>query len=275
MCAEPDPFPLPQLVRREIDGVAVWIDPGLGSLGVTVGFSERTGGVSSGPYRSLNVAGHVGDDEVAVSENRRRLLAALGLDRETPMVVPHQVHGVDIVDVTFDGTSDDLEADGLFASTLGPFLLLCFADCVPIVLAGPGPCVAVLHAGWRGVIGGIAGDGVRRLVERTGGSPDSINAYIGPHIGVESFRVDPALAARFVSSFGEDSVVEVASDRPRVDLASAARTDLIGAGVDPERIVSLGVDTAAQVDRFFSYRAEGGRTGRHGAFAHIGRLAKI
>ena len=268
-------LPLPKLVRSEADGVVAWTDRALEPLGVTVGFSERSGGVSVAPYSSLNVAGHVGDDPSAVSENRRRLLAALGLDRETSIVVPRQVHGVDIVDVALRDPLEGFEADGLFSIGSGPLLLLCFADCVPVVLAGPGPSVAVLHAGWRGVIGGIAGDGVRRVVERTGGPPDSINVYIGPHIGIDSFQVDPALAARFSSSFGERSVVEAATEKPRVDLAEAVRTDLARAGVDPERIAALSVDTAGGVDRFFSYRAEGGRTGRHGAFAHVTRLAKI
>lgn len=268
-------LPLPKLVRSEADGVVAWTDRALEPLGVTVGFSERSGGVSVAPYSSLNVAGHVGDDPSAVSENRRRLLAALGLDRETSIVVPRQVHGVDIVDVALRDPLEGFEADGLLATGVSPLLLLCFADCVPVVLAGPGPSVAVLHAGWRGVIGGIAGEGVRRIVDRVGCSPGSINAYIGPHIGVDTFEVDPVLATRFVMEFGGEAVVTPATEKPRVDLGAAVRIDLARAGVAPERIASLGVDTVSQVDRFFSYRAEGGRTGRHGAFAHVTRLAKI
>ena len=259
------PLPLPELHRREGEGVTVWTDPGLAKRGVVVGFTERTGGVSDSPYDSLNLAGHVGDDPAAVRANRARLLSSLNLGSDVPIHVPQQVHGVDILAVP-GAPEDVLVGDGLITVEPNRLLLLCFADCVPIVLVAPDGELAVLHAGWRGVIGRIAGEGVRRLTAAGSCDPPEINVYIGAHIHAGSYPVGPDLAARFIEAFGDGVIVDT-GDGPRLDLDAAVGADLRDAGVDPLRIARLGVDTATHADRFFSYRHSGGTTGRHGAFA--------
>ena len=126
---------------------------------VRFAFTERAGGVSEDAYSSLNLGSHVGDDPFAVQENRRRALEAMGAaECEHNLLVPNQVHGDHIVAVTSNG-ADDLEdvreqiaegCDAIVCTAHNVPVLLCFADCVPVVLVAPGG-FAVVHSGWKGI----------------------------------------------------------------------------------------------------------------------------
>lgn len=259
--------PLPRLERVERDGLAIHIDTELERFGVVVAFSERTGGVSTGPYASLNLGSHVGDDPSSVQENRYRFMAACGLDpARMALAVPEQVHGERIAAISQGFSQDELSAtDALMTGEEDVALMLCFADCVPVVLVAPGPVVAVVHAGWRGALASLPGKTVSELAKRAGCASESINAYIGPHIGGCCYDVAPDLLLRFQRRFGMILNVE----NGRLDLSSAVSNSLIDAGVDACRIAHLDVCTAENTNRFFSYRAEDGLTGRHGALACI------
>lgn len=138
---------------------------------VRFAFTERTGGVSEDAYSSLNLGSHVGDDPFAVQENRRRALEAMGATEcEHNLLVPNQVHGDHIVTVTSNG-ADDLEAvreqiaegcDAIVCTAHDVPVLLCFADCVPVVLVAPGG-FAVVHSGWKGTIARISAKRARRF----------------------------------------------------------------------------------------------------------------
>ena len=243
--------------------------------GVRIAFTGRAGGVSEGAFSSLNLGGHVGDDAQAVARNRTLLLEAMDAAR-APLVMANQVHGDRIVAV---GASDapSLEearslalagADARVVEVPQVAALLCFADCVPVIIVSPTGRFAVVHAGWRGAVAGIAGKAVRELAARDEpslgiGAAAAYNAYIGPHIHTECFETGPDVRARFVERFGE----AVAPDHCHVDLARAVTADLEAAGLRVPRIVDAGVCTACQPDAYFSYRASGGLCGRHGAFA--------
>lgn len=266
----------PGLERRSCDDIAWWTDPAIEGSGVVVAFSERTGGVSRAPYASLNLAAHVGDEPAAVDENRTLFLDALGLgEMRERLTMANQVHGARIATVGPEtsgagafaqGTPDPLEAtDGLVTATPGTPLLLCFADCVPIVLVAPGPTVAVLHAGWRGALARIASKGVAALLDIASCLPDEVTAYVGPHIGSCDYRVDERILSQFVNAFGTFARAESGG----LDLGYAVATDLVRSGVPTCRIAVLGECTAERTERFFSYRAEHGSTGRHGALACI------
>lgn len=269
-------LPLPTLTRHERDGVAWWADDSLAEAGVRIAFSERTGGQSTAPFDSLDLAGHVGDDPAAVDGNRALLLDVLGLGglRER-LTTAEQIHGAEVVDVdeltagsgahVAGGRRPVPGADSLVTSLAGVPLLLLYADCVPVVLVGPGPVVAVAHAGWRGALGRIAGLTVELMRDLHGVDPSGVNAYIGPHIGACHYEVGDDVLSRFVQKFG--TVAQVAQGR--LDLRAVVSASLTDAGVDSCRIAALGVCTAERTDRFFSYRAEAGRTGRHGALACI------
>ena len=138
-------LPLPRLAARTIDSIPIFTDDALyDASSVRIAFTGRAGGASEGDYASLNLGTHVGDDRNVVLGNRRALLCALG-EPDMPLVVPNQVHGTDLVDIE---TSDpealrdiqnaaDAGADGLVVSCPRVAALLCFADCVPVIIVSP------------------------------------------------------------------------------------------------------------------------------------------
>ncbi len=239
--------------------------------GVTLAFTERTGGVSKAPFTSLNLGADCGDSERDVLANRRLVLDALGVGELAGRLVnPLQVHGTTVV--TIDSAApDDVAsarrlaregADAIVCTAADVPVLLCYADCVPVILAATGG-FAVVHSGWRGTIGRISQKATEELCRETGCEPSELVAHIGPHIGRDDYEVSADLAERFVASFGQ----EVAPDGRHLDLGLAVRKTLIESGINSEAIGDELPSTASCTDRFYSYRAEGGKCGRHGAIA--------
>ena len=122
----------------------------------------------------------------------------------------------------------------------------------------------MLHAGWRGAIADIAGIGLRKLAEQASCSPADCNCYIGPHIGGCCYEVSRELLDRFVDEYGPDCD---AGSR-RLDLSAAVSASLVRAGADAARIADARLCTQCNTVLLYSYRAEDGVTGRHGAFAY-------
>lgn len=257
------------------DGITWWTDPLL-PPGVIVGFSERGGGASVSPYATLNLAGHVGDDPAAVDENRRRLLEAVGLTGlSEQLVTAEQVHGDTVAVVTPDdagrgahagsGLGPIAASDALVTRHLGIPLMLFFADCVPVILVAPGPGVALAHAGWRGALASIPGKTACELAKQAGCRVADVRAYVGPHIGPCHYEVGDDVMSQFCNAFGTVARAESGG----LNLDAAVTASLVDAGVASCNIARLGTCTAETTDRFFSHRAEHGRTGRHSAFACI------
>jgi len=270
----------PALSSRESntpDPVRAWADEALArDLGVIVGFSERSGGVSEPPFASLNLASHVDDDPAAVDENRRRLLRLLGTEELADrLTMAEQVHGdrIAVVDAVSAGAGAFAaggrpplaSTDALITREVGVPLALCFADCVPVILVAPGPAVAVVHAGWRGALASLPGKTATELARVARCKPSAVTAYIGPHILACHYQVSPQIMSQFANAFG--TLARASSGG--LDLDAAVSASLDRAGVAPCSIARLGTCTAETTDRFFSYRAEGGRTGRHAAVACI------
>jgi polyphenol oxidase len=220
-------------------------------------FSTREGGVSEGPFASLNLGRATADEPERVDENRRRLCAEVGADPDA-LTMNYQHHSADVLKGRPGARGD--RADGLWTDERGLPLLALAADCLPIALAranGREPALAVLHAGWRGLLGGIALSGVASL----GGG--LVSAVIGPGIGPCCYDVGEDVAARFRRAFGLGLVLD-----GRLDLWSAAERALRAAGC--VRVDRLDVCTACNPDRFFSHRRDEGLTGRQGVLAYIG-----
>lgn len=264
----------PSLTRYERQGVTLLGDttcPG----GVTFGFTERTGGHSQSPYASLNLSLCCGDDPCAVQHNRAQALAALGAAScADKLVEPHQVHGDTLV-VIRSSQNDELNraraqaqagADGIICCAPGVPVMLCFADCVPVVIVAPG-VFAVVHSGWRGTLARISARAVRSLCHEVGCQPSDVAVYIGPHISGEDYEISEELLNKFITEFG--TIVCVKGRLRNLSLSSAIMSTLAVAGVKPCQIVNARVSTASNVTRFFSYRAEGGVTGRHAAIAYL------
>ncbi len=261
------------LCRYKAGDVALLSDAESGG-GVTFAFTERGGGVSAAPYASLNLGGACGDDPAAVAENRRRALAAVGAgDLAQRLVYPRQVHGDEVVVVReaagepFDEARERARsgADAVVCTALDVPVMLCFADCVPVVLCAPGG-FAVAHSGWRGTIARIAQKTAGVLMRECGCSASDLKAYIGPHIGGVDYEVSAELMGRFIKEFGDGVHVGVAS-RCKLDLGYAVACALTDAGVLRDNLASCAASTASHTDRFYSYRAERGACGRHAAVA--------
>jgi polyphenol oxidase len=267
----------PRLTRTTREGCTYWSDDALRSRArIVVAFSERTGGLSTTPFASLNLAAHVGDAPRNVDENRARFLSALGLSplRES-LVTAEQVHGTNVALVDHadagrgawaDGGRPPVEAvDGLVTSEPNIPLMLLFADCVPVVLVAltsSTTAVSVIHAGWRGVRDRIATVGVRTVAQAAGCDPCSVLAYIGPHICGTDFEVGPDVQSQFDRRFATVS----RAGSGAIDLGAAVSADLVEAGVPMGAQCSMDACTAEHTDRFYSYRAYG-LTGRHAALA--------
>lgn len=224
--------------------------------GFVHGFSTREGGVSEGPFGSLNLGRTVGDDPARVAENTRRFVEALGGPR---LFEVSQVHGRVVVEVGAAPIEAvrRIEADGLVASAAGDAVAVRTADCVPILLGNVETgAVAAVHAGWRGVEARIVEVAIERL-----GAPTALVAAIGPHVRLEAFEVSEEVAERIAAAAHGAEVVEARDPRPHVDLSAAVRAQLAHAGV--ARVDDVGGCTHAEPRRFFSHRRDAGRTGRH------------
>ena len=261
---------MPELTRYTTHGVTLLGDESR-PCGVTLAFTERTGGLSKGEYGSLNLGDACGDDPETVAGNRRLLLEALGVpELEGSLVNPRQVHGDRVVTISSGDTAAvdaarseaRAGADAIVCTARRVPILLCFADCVPVILVAPGG-FAVAHSGWRGTLARIAAKAARALAGECGVGTGDVRAYVGPHISGADYEVSGELLGRFEAEFGD---VARHSER-HLDLGAAVRAALEDVGVPSEGICDCGLSTASNVDRFFSYRAEGGRCGRHGAIA--------
>jgi YfiH family protein len=231
-------------------------------LAVPHGFTLREGGVSVGPFASLNLGEAVGDSPPHVAENLRRLAAAVGRSVERLSTV-RQVHG-DVVVRAAAGPL--LEADGVWTEEGdGSWVGVKSADCVPILLStADGHAVAAVHSGWRGTALRVAARGVEALL-RHGTRASSLRAAVGPCIQACCYEVGPELAQSFEAEFGAE-VVQARGVRPHLDLSMAVRNTLYDAGLLPEHVDLHLACTACEPSRFFSHRRDGGRTGRHLAF---------
>ncbi len=235
-------------------------------LPVPHGFTTRAGGVSEGPYASLNLGFSVGDERTHVEENHRRLARAAGAALGALSRVS-QVHG-DRVQEARGGEGDaalrptEGEADGLWTQTPGHWVAVGTADCVPVLLVDPdGQRVAAVHSGWRGTDADISARAVEQLVAR-GGRPERLLAAVGPAIQACCYEVSDALGQRFRERFGPEVVVARGA-KAHLDLTRAVRLSLERAGLKAAHVDVLQACTACDPTRFFSHRRDAGRTGRH------------
>lgn len=210
--------------------------------------TTRAGGASRGSWASLNLADHVGDDPVAVAENRRRIGAALALPSEPCWL--RQVHGTV---VAIAGEQERPAADASVTQEPGRVCAVLTADCLPVFFAGrAGDRVGVAHAGWRGLADGVLEATVRAL----GGDPGGLVAWLGPAIGPQSFEVGPEVREAFIA-VDPDAAVECrpqGPDRWLVDLYGLARRRLAACGVTA--VSGGGLCTYRERQRFYSYRRD-------------------
>jgi YfiH family protein len=227
--------------------------------GGSVAFSTRNGGVSEGPYESLNLGILTDDDQDRVAENRRILARGLGLDPGR-VAMGWQVHGTDLLEwdaPPFDGGyarpgAELQQVDGHTTGVSGLGVLVLVADCLPVALMAPGRA-AMVHCGWRGLAGGI----LERALATFDETPA---AAIGPGIGRCCYEVGDEVLARFAAYEG-------VADGRMLDLRAVVRRKLEDGGVRSVEDVDL--CTSCRPDLFFSHRRDGGVTGRQGGIAWL------
>lgn len=218
-------------------------------------FTDRHGGRSAGPYGSLNLGDHVGDDPAVVAANRRALARALpGVpDDPAAWVWLRQVHGARVV-TTDVAPVEPLEADGAVTATVGLPLVVMTADCAPIALVAAddrGGAVGVVHAGWQGLLRGVVGAGVDAL-RACHDAP--VRAVVGPCIHAERYEFGEDALASLVARFGPSVRATTRHGTPAFDVPAAVRIALQEAGV--RDVTDVDVCTAASADHF-SHRRDG------------------
>lgn len=229
-------------------------------IGVQAGSTLRQApGHSRPPFDLCNLGDRCGDDPASVSANRAVLRDWLRLPGDVCWL--RQVHGVMVhrCDSPAAAGCDPAQADAAVSNAPGVVLAVLTADCLPVVFASrTDPTIAVAHAGWRGLAGGV----LEQTVSAMRTDPAQICAWLGPAIGPGSFEVGPEVREAFI---GDDPAAASAfrpgrADRSFADLYALARLRLRRAGI--EQISGGGLDTCADASRFYSYRRDQARSGR-------------
>jgi YfiH family protein len=236
---------LPELhtpFRWQGDHIAAEID------GARALFTTRRGGVSDGPFGSLNLGRKTADEGSHVDENRRRVGAVAGIGWER-FLFGWQVHGATVKRATGPLTEVTKE-DGQATALAGHPALVFGADCQPILLAADG-AVAALHAGWRTMAAGVVPEGVAALRELGGTGP--VTALIGPGARACCYEVGEEVHEVFAHH-------DARRGERYLDLAAIAKAELAAAGV--ETVHDVGLCTMCWFGLFFSHRRDGGVTGR-------------
>lgn len=226
----------------------------------------RHGGVSEGPFSSLNVSTATGDDPARVDANRERILAALDRPRHS-LVMAGLVHGTAVARVTAASAGQPLQGGGHYVHGVDALvtddprvtLLLTAADCAQVFFVDERrAAIGLAHAGWRGAVAGVLGATVQAMHAHFGSHPAQLTAAVGPCLGPccarfsDPHRELPDWCATFIHGH-------------HVDLWAITRSQLIAAGLDDGAITVAGICTVCRRDTFFSHRGDGGRTGRFAA----------
>jgi YfiH family protein len=241
---------------NERDGVRV-LEADLPGARAT--FTTRLGGVSEGPFESLNLGLLTGDESAAVRENRRRAAHA-GQVGPDDVLIGYQVHGAEIErrdaapnpNPFSSPASSPAKVDGQATGRPGLAPLVLVADCLPVALAGDDG-VAMVHCGWRGLAGGIIASAAEEVAASA--------AVVGPGIGPCCYEVGDEVLAAF------EDLGEGIADGRMLDLRAVASRLLARAGVASIEVSDL--CTSCNPKLFYSHRRDAGRTGRQAGLVRL------
>lgn len=234
--------------------------------GVHAAFTDRFGGVSTGPYAELNLGGATGgDDAAAVGKNRDRVAAALGVDAAR-VVWMHQVHGADVDSVEGPAPDAPARVDALVTDRQDLPLAVRVADCTPVLLADPAcRLIGAVHAGRPGLAGGVVGNAVARMAQ-LGARPERMVALVGPAVCGGCYEVPEAMRADVVAAAGvREAWATTRWGTPAVDVPGGVVAQLRGLGVPDVRRVPV---CTMESSRHYSYRRDG-TTGRFAGYVWL------
>lgn len=243
---------------------------GLGHIpGLVQGFTTRAGGITPPPHDTLSFNWTRCTHPKYVSDSFARLATALGITTQD-MVVVRCEHGTQVHVATpadggrgTEGWACAPDTDGLITDQKGLALVTLHADCMPIFFYDPlCPAIGLCHAGWRGVVDGMAASVVRALHQTYGSQPANLRAAIGPHIGPCCFEVDAPVIQRFQqASDAPDILYPQQGGKAHIDMQRTVQLQLLALGLLPENIEVASLCTACDSQTFFSYRRDKGVTG--------------
>ncbi len=234
---------------------------------VRAAISIRHGGVSQAPYASLNLAEHVGDCPKAVATNRQIFFAATGVQK---LVYCRQIHSARVIEAESVGEVRE-PADAIISATPGCALGVFTADCVPVfILDSATPAIGIVHAGWRGTLAKIAVNAIKEMSARFGTAPEDCLVHLGPSIQKCCYTVSSDLISQFTAHFGL-----FVQDGTNLALQAANAVQLVESGVPSAAISVSPFCTACCTEHFYSYRAEGGRTGRMLSFIQLSSSFRV
>lgn len=218
-------------------------------------FSTRKGGVSQGDVSSLNLGLNRDDSPENVEENRSRFLRDIGVP-EGCIVQANQIHSARVEKVDSPGVIEN--CDGLITDTPELYPVIGVADCHAVFLASTNrSAVGILHAGWRGIAGGIIEEGISKLAEECGIPVREIELGIGPGIGECCYEVGTEVASRF-----PHATISQRDEGLFLNLREAIRLRAERNGILPDRITVSDHCTSCEEETWFSYRRDDGKTGR-------------
>lgn len=241
------------------------------------GFSTRLGGVSQGCYASMNLSFTRGDDEAAVRENYHRIAKSIGVKCEN-MVLSQQTHTTNVRVVTEKDKGkgivkplDYTDVDGMVTNIHGICLVTFYADCVPLYFVDPvQKAIGLSHSGWRGTVGKIGKETIRKMEEQCGSDPKDILAAVGPSICKDCYEVSEDVILEFQKNFKErywkDLFYRKENGKYQLDLWKANEIIFKESGILPEHIAVTNVCTHCNSEILYSHRTSGDRRGNLAAF---------
>ena len=244
---------------------------------VNHGFSTRIGGVSEGIFSSMNLSFSRGDDEACVRENFKRMAETIGVEPNS-LVFAAQTHTTNVRKVTAEDKGkgivyplDYQDVDGLITNESGVCLTTFYADCVPLFFIDPvHKAIGLSHSGWRGTVGKMGQETLRRMREEYGTDAKDVIAAVGPSICQDCYEVSEDVIEKFKEAFDEiywrELFYQKENNKYQLNLWKANEIILLEAGVPKENIAVTNVCTNCNSDVLFSHRATKGERGSLAAF---------
>jgi len=218
--------------------------------------TTRHGGISPKPFDSLNLGTNTGDDPSNILLNRKLLCRSIGID-PVSLVTAEQVHGIKIFHATTGGQYSGYDA--FITNQKDLFLGILTADCFPVLIYDrKNKAAGAAHAGWKGAAENISGMTVEAMKKQFGTSPSDCLVWIGTGISGKEYEVGREVASRFDSRYLNPS----RDGRFLLDLASVNLDQMLETGIPPASVATSPFCTVRNNSDFFSYRKQGGTTGR-------------
>ena len=263
----------PHLIEKNNQGVTWLSFPAIEATGIAKhAFSTRMGGVSEGPFATMNFSFTRGDDPNAVKENYRRMANALEVDMDR-MVVTWQTHTTNVRRVSESDFGkgvvcdrDYRDIDGLITNIPGVTLVTFFADCVPLYFVDTkNRAIGLSHSGWRGTVNNIAEVTIAKMTKLYGTNPKDLIVFIGPSICRDCYEISADVADEFAKVYGSsvfDNILYVKNNgKFKLDLWQANYTNFVNCGVNPKNIAITDICTCCNSELLFSHRASKGMRG--------------